>query len=233
MRARTWLLMCSQWGWWAAGAICQGAVDIWLPELLKIQKLEDLLSHGERSLQVCWPDLDKNQETESASSSPQLLYLWGIKMLLSPPSLLWMFIWPIGQEKKEENWVPDKGWVFLLGNKPETFWLKKEAVVKAIPALHEKEPFPPCSFPRAFLGWSWARSEQESWTSKAAWTGTWVHSWTLRDLSGKQPNSALFFCIFFFNSVAIPFQKCITKAPPKTGCGVMPLLMLPEWFLRC
>lgn len=80
-----------------------------------------------------------------------MLYHWGIKIHLSPSSLLWMFIWPVGQGKKKENWVPDKRCVFLLGNKPEMFWLNKKAVVKAMPPLHEKGPFPSHSFPELSL----------------------------------------------------------------------------------
>lgn len=39
--ACTDLTRCSKWGWRAAAAICQGAADIWLPELLLYsQKLE-------------------------------------------------------------------------------------------------------------------------------------------------------------------------------------------------
>lgn len=43
--------MCREYGWCAV-AICQGAVDIWLPELLSVQKLEDLSSHEGKGVQV-------------------------------------------------------------------------------------------------------------------------------------------------------------------------------------
>lgn len=59
--------------------------------------------------------------------------------------------------------------------------------------------------PRAFLGWSWARTEQGSWASKAAQSGPWLCSWTLWILSGKQLNSASFLSIFLLNSVTSHF----------------------------
>ena len=77
---------------------------------------------------------------------------------------------------------------------------------------------------RAFLGWSWARSEQGCWASKAAWTGPWLHSWMLWDLSGKQLNSGVFFCIFFFNSVTSQFLKHISKPPQNQAVVSCPFL---------
>lgn len=106
----------------------------------------------------------------------------------------------------------------LLGNKPEMFWLKKEAAVKAMPPLHAKGPFSPRSFPEPSL------AEARPEASKAARTGPWLCSWTWWDLSGKQLNSGLFCCIFFSNSVTSQFKKCITKAHQKRAAVLCPSL---------
>lgn len=128
---------------------------------------------------------------------------------MSHSSFLWMFIWPLGQKQKEENGVPDKAYVFLLGNKPEMLWLKKEALAKAMPPLSAKGPFPPHNSSELPL------AEAEPEENEAAWTGPWPHSWKFWDLPGKQLNSGCLFNIFIFNSVTKQFKKCISRHPKK------------------
>lgn len=89
------------------------------------------------------------------------------------------------------------------------FWLKKEALVKAVPPLPAKGPFPPHSSSEPPL------AEAESEANEAASTGPWPHSWMFWDLPGKQLNSGRLFSIFIFNSLTRQFKKCISKTPQK------------------
>lgn len=90
-------------------------MDIWLLELLNIWKLEDLWLHGGKIRKGLAGSTGKMKEIKTANCFLQAPF--PCKMHFSPPSLLR----PIDEEKKKENWVPDKEWVFLLENKHGTF----------------------------------------------------------------------------------------------------------------
>lgn len=171
MPAQTWLLLGSKRGWCAA-AICQGAVDIWLPELLSIWEWEDCWLHRGKGLQVgpAWlRQKARNQTCKPLSPATLSLVLQNAIVLSQLALKVHMEQRPRKERRKLSPWQR----VGLLGNKPETFRLKEEAVVKAMPALHEKGPFPPRSFPAPPLA---EAGPEDSWASKAAWTGPWLRS---------------------------------------------------------